>query len=247
MTQEQDTTNVSLYDFKGTTIRVFGTDETPWFVVKDIAEILGIQNHSDIVSGLDEDEKDSIDTIDTIGRSHKMTVISESAVYQMIFNSRKAEAKQFKKWVCKEVLPSIRQKGKYELEQKIKELEDKQKTLRIMTNKIKYIRLTHRLIHLKYVEQSVYNRVMKLSRHTINNRLCNVSHPDKRCFLKPLKEISEQMTMVKKTIDGVYPNVSQTDKVNIYTIDDYERFGDEVIHAYFEEHPFNTWGIDLNW
>lgn len=94
-------------------IRVQLINSEPWFVAKDVCEVLGIANHKDAASRLDEDERRVVGITDPIGRPQTVTAVSESGLYSLVFQSRKAEAKKFRKWVTSEVLPSIRKKGYY--------------------------------------------------------------------------------------------------------------------------------------
>lgn len=80
---------------------------------KDVCEVLGIGNVSDAIARLDDDEFDTIEVTDSIGRKQKTYVVNESGLYSLIMTSRKPEAKAFKKWVTSEVLPSIRKTGGY--------------------------------------------------------------------------------------------------------------------------------------
>lgn len=93
-------------------IRVQLLHGEPWFVAKDVCDVLGIEKYRDAVSRLDEDERESV-LVDTLGGMQKMTAVSESGLYSLIFQSRKPEARKFRKWVTGEVLPSIRKKGYY--------------------------------------------------------------------------------------------------------------------------------------
>lgn len=93
-------------------IRVQLINAEPWFVAKDICEVLGIEKYRDAVSRLDEDERESV-LVDTLGGMQRMSAVSESGLYSLIFQSRKPEARKFRKWVTGEVLPSIRKKGYY--------------------------------------------------------------------------------------------------------------------------------------
>lgn len=86
--------------------------DNPWFVAKDVAAVLGIQNIRQNLDGLDADEKGVCKT-DTPGGAQTMTLVSESALYALIFASRKPEAKAFSKWVRSEVLPNLRKTGGY--------------------------------------------------------------------------------------------------------------------------------------
>lgn len=91
-------------------------DDQIWFVAKDVCKVLGIKNHKDAVSRLDDDEKDEVGITDPIGRVQKTLIVNESGFYSLVFQSRKPAAKKFRKWVTSEVLPSIRKFGYYSLE-----------------------------------------------------------------------------------------------------------------------------------
>ena len=93
-------------------VRVQMVSGEPWFVAKDVCQVLGIEKYRDAVARLDEDERESV-LVDTLGGTQKMSAVSESGLYSLIFQSRKAEARNFRKWVTSEVLPSIRRKGYY--------------------------------------------------------------------------------------------------------------------------------------
>ncbi|PFE66380.1 phage repressor protein/antirepressor Ant [Bacillus thuringiensis] len=81
-----------------------------WFVAKDVCEVLEVQNTTQAMQRLDEDEKAMLN----IGLTGGLTnMINESGLYSLILASRKPQAKAFKKWVTSEVLPSIRQDGGY--------------------------------------------------------------------------------------------------------------------------------------
>lgn len=88
-------------------------DNNPWFVVKDVCNILDIGNTSKAVLNLDEDEKLTLLLVRS-GQKRAMSLVNESGLYNLIFRSNKPEAKVFRKWVTSEVLPSIRKTGKYE-------------------------------------------------------------------------------------------------------------------------------------
>jgi prophage antirepressor-like protein len=100
------------FSYTGNDIRVITKNGEPWFVAKDVAEILAIANVSDNIKNYPDKEK-GIDTIYTPGGSQKVSIISEAGLYRMIFQSRKPEAEGFKDWVFNEVLPSIRKTGSY--------------------------------------------------------------------------------------------------------------------------------------
>lgn len=100
-------------DLFGNNIRVkFDEDGEPWFVAKDICAVCGIINSRDALSRLDNDEKGVCNT-DTLGGSQEVATVNESGLYGLILSSRKPEAKAFRKWITREVLPALRKRGLY--------------------------------------------------------------------------------------------------------------------------------------
>ena len=86
----------------------------PWFVGKDICDLLGLVNSRKSLQALDEDEK-GVTNGYTLGGNQELTVINESGLYHLIFISRKPEAKSIRRWVTGTVLPSIRRTGSYSI------------------------------------------------------------------------------------------------------------------------------------
>lgn len=111
-------TGLQVFNFReneGTLIRVRVINNEPWFVAKDVCDVLGLSNSRKATAALDADErKDGVTISDTVGRTNYATVVNESGLYHLIFQSRKPEAKKFRKWVTGEVLPAIRKTGRYE-------------------------------------------------------------------------------------------------------------------------------------
>ena len=101
------------FNYNSRQVRTIVKDGEPWFVAKDVCDILEISNGRDAVSRLDEDEKNTVAITDGTPGNPNMTIISESGVYALVFTSRKEEAENFKRWVRKEVIPSIRKHGAY--------------------------------------------------------------------------------------------------------------------------------------
>ncbi|MDR3350721.1 MAG: Bro-N domain-containing protein [Prevotellaceae bacterium] len=96
-------------------IRVEVINNEPWFRGKDVCRALGIGNHNDALSRLDDDEREGVGITDPLGGTQVATFVSESGLYNLIFQSRKPEAKIFRKWVTGEVLPSLRKTGEYRM------------------------------------------------------------------------------------------------------------------------------------
>lgn len=94
-------------------VRVVIKDGEPWFVAKDVCKSLELKDVSMSIARLDDDEKGT-SSICTPGGQQNMSVVNEPGLYNLILGSRKPEAKQFKRWITHEVLPSIRKTGRYE-------------------------------------------------------------------------------------------------------------------------------------
>lgn len=107
---------VQPFYFNSSEVRGLLMDDDPWFVAKDVCEVLGIEKYRDAVATLDDDERASI-LVDTLGGKQNMTAVSESGLYALVFKSRKPEARAFRKWVTAEVLPALRRRGSYETPQ----------------------------------------------------------------------------------------------------------------------------------
>lgn len=100
-----------IFNFHGQEVRTVIFDNEPWFVAKDVADILGYQNGSrDINRHVDEDDK-LTSQVATAGQMRNQTVINESGLYSLILSSKLPQAKEFKRWVTSEVLPAIRKQG----------------------------------------------------------------------------------------------------------------------------------------
>jgi len=97
----------------GLEVRVVEIDGEGWLVGKDVAEVLGYSNTSDALKKHVDIEDKGVAKCDTLGGSQEMTVINESGLYSLVLRSKLPGAKQFKRWVTSEVLPSIRKHGMY--------------------------------------------------------------------------------------------------------------------------------------
>ena len=94
------------------------------FCLKDVCQALGIKNHKNVVKRVDGDEVHQIDLTDNLGRNQPTSFISEAGLYEVVLRSESPQAKPFRKWVCSEVLPSIRKHGAYATPQTIQSLLD---------------------------------------------------------------------------------------------------------------------------
>lgn len=107
--------NISVFNFNQNEVRTIVNDDGEiWFVASDVATVLGYRNAPDMVRNLDNDEVSTTQIVrSSSGGNPNITIINESGLYSATLKSRKPEAKQFKKWVTSDVLPSIRKNGGY--------------------------------------------------------------------------------------------------------------------------------------
>ena len=115
--------NLSIFNYQnmGTVRVVIGEQGEPWFCLSDICDILEIINSRDVIKRLESGGVDTIYTVTSVtsqygatyDQTNPLTFVNEPGLYEVIFQSRKPEAKEFRKWVFEEVLPMIRQTGAY--------------------------------------------------------------------------------------------------------------------------------------
>jgi prophage antirepressor-like protein len=101
------------FDFRGASVRTVMIKGEPWFVARDVCEILGIENVSDALSRIKSVNIGNTDVENSRGQLRKTKIVNESGLYRLIFQSRKPEAEKFTDWVTGEVLPQIRKTGRY--------------------------------------------------------------------------------------------------------------------------------------
>lgn len=99
--------------FEGQEIRMIEINSEPWFIASDVCNVLGLTNATVALSRLDDDERSKFN----LGRQGEVNTVNEFGLYTLILGSRKPEAKDFKRWVTHDVIPSIRNTGSYQLEQ----------------------------------------------------------------------------------------------------------------------------------
>jgi prophage antirepressor-like protein len=98
-----------VFEYSGQEVRTIVKGEEVWFVAKDVCEVLEIKNTSDAIKRLDEDERARFN----LGRQGETNIINEAGLYTLILGSKKSEAKQFKRWITHNVIPTIRKTGGY--------------------------------------------------------------------------------------------------------------------------------------
>lgn len=114
----ENTPALQAFDFNTFPVRVTDRDDNPWFVAADVCRVLELGNPTEALRSLDADEKITLSNPEgnpRAGIAHTFTLISESGLYALIFKSRKPVAKEFRKWVTSEMLPTLRKTGSFAL------------------------------------------------------------------------------------------------------------------------------------
>jgi prophage antirepressor-like protein len=125
--------NTSLI-FNTDKIRAVGTYDDPWFIAKDVCKGLLLNNTTMAIKKIPEKWRGSI-KMNTLGGVQECIIINESGLYALVMRSNTAESKKFREWICEDVIPSIRKKGKYEFDEQVKqklleqEIQHKQKLI----------------------------------------------------------------------------------------------------------------------
>jgi len=105
---------LDVFTYADQQVRTVIVDGEPWFVARDVSDVLGLTNSRMAVSRLDADGVSTTDLIDSLGRKQAASIVNEAGLYELIFQSRRPEARGFKRWVTHEVLPQIRRTGRFE-------------------------------------------------------------------------------------------------------------------------------------
>ncbi|HFF0556701.1 TPA: BRO family protein [Staphylococcus aureus] len=103
------------FNFEELPVRTLEVDGEPYFIGKDVADILGYANGRDALSKRVDAEDKLTSQIATAGQNRNVTIINESGLYSLIFSSKLENAKRFKRWVTSEVLPTLRKTGAYQV------------------------------------------------------------------------------------------------------------------------------------
>lgn len=112
---------VQLFNFENHEVRSLLLNNEPWFVGKDVADVLGYSNSRKAMADhVDDEDKEVLTsrnvTLENIP-NRGITVVNESGLYSLILSSKLPSAKKFKRWVTSEVLPSLRKTGQYQVKE----------------------------------------------------------------------------------------------------------------------------------
>jgi prophage antirepressor-like protein len=107
--------DLQTFNFEELPVRTMEIEGEPYFVAKDVADILGYSNSRKALSDHVDEEDKLTSRIVTAGQNRNVTIINESGLYSLIFSSKLENAKRFKRWVTSEVLPTLRKTGTYQI------------------------------------------------------------------------------------------------------------------------------------
>ncbi|HEL1655058.1 BRO family protein [Streptococcus suis] len=142
-------------------VQLLEINNEPWFVGKEIAEILGYKNSRDALSKHVDEEDKGVAKRDTLGGSQDQVIINESGLYSLILKSKLPQAKQFKRWVTSEVLPSIRKHGGYLTDNKLEEALLNPDTLISLATQLKEEREARKQLQVANSQLMVDNQIMQ--------------------------------------------------------------------------------------
>ena len=113
---------LQVFSYEGNDVRTVQRGGETWWVLRDVCDVLSLTTPARVAERLEEDEVSLTHIIDALGRKQETTIVSESGLYNVILRSDKPEAKNFKRWVTHEVLPTIRRHGAYLTPAKLEEM-----------------------------------------------------------------------------------------------------------------------------
>lgn len=143
---------IQIFNFENNEIRALNIDGKPYFVGKDVADVLGYADQNKALAmHVDDEDKLNDKTASSLGQRGGW-LINESGLYSLILSSKMPNAKKFKRWVTSEVLPTIRKHGAYMTEQKIEEALLNPDTLITLAKQLKAEK-EQRLLAQKQVEE----------------------------------------------------------------------------------------------
>lgn len=108
---------VQLFNFENHEVRSLLLNNEPWFVGKDVADVLGYADTNQAIRKHVDNEDRLTRRFDGTGQSRDMTIINESGLYSLVLSSKLPSAKKFKRWVTSEVLPVLRKTGQYQVKE----------------------------------------------------------------------------------------------------------------------------------
>lgn len=182
-----------IFNFEELPVRTLEVDGEPYFIGKDVADILGYTNSRKTLSDHVDEEDKLTSRIVTSGQNRNVTIINESGLYSLIFSSKLENAKRFKRWVTSEVLPSLRRTGTYQT----KPLTTSEQIQLIaqgnteLDERVTKIEETYPIMHgeAKHIQRLVAQKVAEIVRNKFNGFYDQVSRKLFAEIYKSIKKI----------------------------------------------------------
>lgn len=191
--EEAEMQELQTFNFEELPVRTLEVDGEPYFIGKDVADILGYANGRDALSKHIDSEDKLTSQIATSGQNRNVTIINESGLYSLIFSSKLENAKRFKRWVTSEVLPTLRRTGTYQT----KPLTTSEQIQLIaqgnteLDERVTKIEETYPIMHgeAKHIQKLVAQKVAEIVRNKFNGYYDQVSRKLFAEIYKSIKNI----------------------------------------------------------
>ena len=145
------------FNFSGQDVRIITINDEPWFVVADIAKVLGASNSRSLAQMVDEEDKGK----QSLHSGSDATIVNESGLYTILLRSNNPQAKPFRRWVTSEVLPTIRKHGAYMTDTKLEEALLNPDTLINLATQLKHEREEKAQLRALNSNLAVENQIMQ--------------------------------------------------------------------------------------
>lgn len=149
-----DTIALLQENYNGKPLQIFGTYENPLFLFENVSDILELSNKRRSLDGLDVDDI-SYEVIIRNGVKTRLAMVTETGLYLLVFKSRTDAAMKFKRWIAKELIPSIRKRGQYSLTSNIEDINQLKKQLESNEKKIKSLEDKAAKYKSKFVKKDI--------------------------------------------------------------------------------------------
>jgi anti-repressor protein len=135
--ENNETNSLQTLFYNEKEIRMAWKNDEPFWILKDVCDVMGIENSRNVVKRLNKDDVHQMYATDSTGREQQITVINEGALYSVVIRSEKPEARKFEHWITHEVLPTIRKHGAYFTKEKADDFLNNPDTIISLLNTIK--------------------------------------------------------------------------------------------------------------
>lgn len=226
------------FDFQGQKVRSMLIEGNPYFVGRDVATVLEFSNpRKAVIDHVDNEDKINGVTIrDSMGREQKPILINESGVYSLIFGSKLPKAKSFKRWVTSEVLPSLRQRGTYSINQN-KDAEDGNRV--VIENMIE---LSKNLLTLTQSTTEICQYLAMVIKESKLENKKKAEETQKEVVIDYSKcKLDQFPDEIKKTVNAMMEEMIYQEKLNFSSIARYcvvagYPISSPAVKSYYEKH-----------